>query len=251
MIANKKYNSAYAIFFLLTLVLLLSACGKEQIPIDPIDLPDPVDSLPPPPPPTPTYRYLALGDSYTIGQSVPADQRFPVQTTFLLFNQQVAIQQLSVIATTGWTTGNLISALNGNNLGNNFDFVTLLIGVNNQFQGRSKAEYRTEFTNLLNRAISHVGNRKNRVFVLSIPDYSVTPFAMNRDTALIAQQINEFNAINKSVTDSAGIIYLDITPISREGRNDPTLHASDGLHPSGKQYERWAALLAPIMKQSL
>jgi lysophospholipase L1-like esterase len=249
MTTHKKYNISFSVIILLMLVFLFSACTKEQIPIVPITTPDPVDSMPPTP--TTTYKYLALGDSYTVGQSVPTDQRFPVQTTLLLSRQHITIQQLTVIATTGWTTGNLISSLNGNNPGNNFDFVTLLIGVNNQFQGRTKEEYRTEFTNLLNRSIGYVGNRKNRVFVLSIPDYSVTPFAVNRDTAFIARQINEFNAINKAVADSAGIKYLDITPISREGRSDPTLHASDGLHPSGKQYGRWAALLAPLMKQSL
>lgn len=248
MVAYKKYNTSFLGIILLMLVFLFSACSKEQIPIDPIDPPDPVDSMPPPPP---TYKYLALGDSYTIGQSVPSNQRFPVQAALLLADQQVTIQQLNVVATTGWTTGNLIAALNGNNPGNGFDFVTLLIGVNNQFQGRSKEEYKAEFSNLLNQSIAHVGNRKRRVFVLSIPDYSVTPYAVNSDTALIAQQINEFNAINRFVTDSIGITYIDITPISREGRTDPSLHAPDGLHPSGKQYGRWAALLAPLMKQSL
>jgi lysophospholipase L1-like esterase len=225
----------------------LASCSKEQPPVIP-PLPNPVDSLPPP---TPTYKYLALGDSYTIGQSVPATARFPVQAALLLADRGVTIQQLTVVATTGFTTGNLLSALNNNNPGNGFDFVTLLIGVNNQFQGRTVEEYRAEFSQLLQRSIAHAGNRKNRVFVLSIPDYSVTPFAINRDTAFIAQQINLFNGINRSVTDSAGVTYIDITPISRVGRTDPSLHASDGLHPSGKQYGQWAALLAPLLQQSL
>ena len=123
--------------------------------------------------------------------------------------------------------------------------------VNNQFQGRSKDEYSAEFTTLLNRSIAYAGNRRNRVFVLSIPDYAVTPFAINRDTAYISQQINEFNAINKTITTAAGVTYIDITPISREGRTNQSLHALDGLHPSGIQYGRWAALLAPLMKQAL
>ena len=244
---TKKYIASYISLFSLLMMMLLSACTEKQIITEPI-IPNPIDSVPPPPI---TYKYLALGDSYTIGQSVPTNQRFPLQATLLLANQQITIQQLTVVATTGWTTGNLLDALNYNNPGNGFDFVTLLIGVNNQFQGRSKDEYRAEFTTLLNRSIAYTGNRRNRVFVLSIPDYSVTPFAINSDTAYISQQINEFNAINKTITTAAGVTYIDITPISREGRTNQSLHASDGLHPSGTQYGRWAALLAPLMKQAL
>jgi len=199
-----------------------------------------------------TIRYfLALGDSYTIGQSVSADQRFPNQTKGLLSSQNINMAQPDIIATTGWTTGNLISALNSNPPSRVYDVVSLLIGVNNQYQGRSQAEYRAEFELLLTKSISYAGGRANRVFVLSIPDYSVTPFAQNLDVMRIAREIDEFNAINKQIARQYGVTYIDITPISREGKTDPTLHATDGLHPSGKQYMRWSALLAPLIKQVL
>ncbi len=193
--------------------------------------------------------YLALGDSYTIGQSVAEAERFPNQTVALLRAQNIKINDPKIIATTGWTTKNLIDALNATPPQNNYDVVSLLIGVNNQYQGRSIDEYKTEFTLLLNRAIQYAANKPTHVFVLSIPDYSVTPFAQGSDRARIAAEIDRFNAANIAISLQLGVNYLDITPISREP--DPTLVANDGLHPSGKQYKRWADLLAPMMKQVL
>ena len=225
----------------LLLIFLLSACAK-----DPASLPAstiPIDTSNKP------KTYLALGDSYTIGQSVAAEQRFPVQVTAIISSQGILINSPEIIAVTGWTTGSLLAALNNNPPTKTYDFVSLLIGVNNQYQGRSKEEYKAEFSILLSKAINYAGGRSNRVFVLSIPDYSVTPFARNADTAAIAREIDAFNAINKQVTLQSGITYLDITPISREP--DPALIANDGLHPSAKQYKRWAELLAPLMKQVL
>ena len=189
--------------------------------------------------------YLALGDSYTIGQSVLEAERFPNQTVSLLKSQGIKINDPKIIATTGWTTKNLIDALNANPPQNNYDVVSLLIGVNNQYQGRSIDEYKTEFTLLLNRAVQFAGNKPKHIFVLSIPDYSVTPFANGYDKAKIAAEIDQFNSENKKISIQLGVNYLDITPISREA--DPALIASDGLHPSGKQYKRWADLLAPMM----
>jgi len=191
-------------------------------------------------------KYLALGDSYTIGQSVSEPERFPNQTVSLLRSQGIKIYDPKIIATTGWTTKNLIDALNADPPQNNYDVVTLLIGVNNQYQGRSIDEYKTEFTLLLNRAIQYAGNKPTHVFVLSIPDYSVTPFASGYDKAKIAAEIDQFNSENKKISIQLSVNYLDITPISRE--TDPALIASDGLHPSGKQYKRWADLLAPMVK---
>ena len=195
--------------------------------------------------------YLALGDSYTIGESVPVQDRFPNQAVKLLRDVAVNIADPTIVATTGWTTHNLISALNATAPQNNYSFVTLLIGVNNQFQGRNIDEYRTEFTLLLNNAIQYAGNRKSRVFVLSIPDYSVTPFAASYDTARIAQEIDNFNNVNRTISQQMGVTWIDITGISREAKNDRTLLAADGLHPSGKQYKRWDDLLVPLMKQAL
>lgn len=193
--------------------------------------------------------YLALGDSYTIGQSVSAAERFPNQTVLLLRAQGIKINDPQIIATTGWTTKNLIDALNAAQLQNSYDVVSLLIGVNNQYQGKSIEEYKTEFTLLLNRAIQYAGKRATHVFVLSIPDYSVTPFANGSDKARIASEIDQFNSENKRISLQLGVNYLDITAISIEP--DPALIAGDGLHPSGKQYKRWADLLAPLMKAVL
>lgn len=203
------------------------------------------------PPTQSSYTFLALGDSYTIGQSVAEAERFPNITVELLRAMGKGSSVPKIIATTGWTTANLLSALNTNPPGNSYDVVTLLIGVNNQYQGRSLAEYRTEFTQLLTKAIEYARGNKSHVFVLSIPDYSVTPFAQNSDTARIAREIDLFNSANKEISNTFGVNYLDITPISREGKTDNSLHAVDGLHPSGKQYRRWATLLAPLVAPTI
>lgn len=193
--------------------------------------------------------YLALGDSYTIGQSVEINQRFPVQTVAMLNNLNVPFVQPEIIAQTGWTTGSLLFRLdNTAPLKNQYDIVTLLIGVNNQYQGRTQAEYSQQFTTLLERAIQYAGNKKKHVFVLSIPDYSVTPFAAGRNRELIAAQIDSFNAINKSISQLYQVNYIDITGDSRLASTYPALIANDGLHPSGEQYSLWAAKLAPVIR---
>jgi lysophospholipase L1-like esterase len=178
-------------------------------------------------------------------------ERFPNQVVELLKNEDFKIADLKIIATTGWTTGNLISALNSNPPGKNYSVVSLLIGVNNQYRGQSIDEYKTEFTILLNLSLKYAGNNKNNVFVLSIPDYSVTPFGSHLNKEKIANDIDAFNLINKTISDQFGVHYLDVTGISREAESNPSLVAGDGLHPSGEQYTRWAELLAPLMKKSL
>ena len=227
------------------MMLFVAACSKERTVI-PAQPNFPTDTTKKP------KTYLALGDSYTIGSSVAVSERFPVQLAGMFASQGQQITGPEIIATSGWTTGSLLSALSAAGpLKSNYDLVSLLIGVNNQYQRRSQAEYKTEFTTLLNQAISYAGGKKNRVFVLSIPDYSVTPFAQNSDTVTISNEIDQFNAINRQVAELMGVQYLDITPISREGRTNAAMQAGDGLHPSGLQYRRWAALLAPMMKASL
>ncbi|MEO8820044.1 MAG: SGNH/GDSL hydrolase family protein [Ginsengibacter sp.] len=195
--------------------------------------------------------YLALGDSYTIGETVAESDRFPVQLVTLLQNDSVKIDHPDIVAVTGWTTGNLLNALTSQPPKTDYSFVTLLIGVNNQYQGRSLEEYKTQFSQLLSLAISYARSNKDHVFVLSIPDYSVTPFAAKLDKAQIAQQIDEFNEANHLISQNARVNYLDITPISRDAANDPSLIARDGLHPSSQQYLKWDQLLEPLVLKAI
>jgi lysophospholipase L1-like esterase len=194
--------------------------------------------------------YLALGDSYTIGEAVEAPERFPVQAASLLRAEGINISDPDIIAVTGWTTGNLLNAIKENPPKENYSIVSLLIGVNNQYQGKPLDEYKAEFTTLVEAAIKYAGNNKDHVFVVSIPDWGVTPFAKERDTNKIAEEIDIYNQINKTISQDKGVNYLDITSISREGKADSSLQASDGLHPSGKQYALWARLLAPMMQKA-
>ena len=182
-------------------------------------------------------RYLALGDSYTIGESVDPSERFPVQLA-----RALNLGEPQIIAKTGWTTDELNAAIDEANPQGPFDLVTLLIGVNNQYRGRSADEYRTQFVGLLQRAIGFAGGDASRVIVVSIPDWGVTPFAEGRDRAKIAREIDQFNAINREEAQRAGAKWVDITPISR--RNDPGLVAADGLHPSGRQYTEWVKAIS-------
>ena len=233
----------------ITLLAVLIACKKP-----PADIP----SVPYTPPATDTTdnndtiikrTYLALGDSYTIGQSVAANDRFPVQTVWMLGNLNITFQQPEIIAQTGWTTGSLLFRLdNTPPTKSQYDIVTLLIGVNNQYQGRTQDEYRQQFTTLLERSIQYAGNNKQHVIVLAIPDYSVTPFASGRNRDLIAAEIDSFNIINKSIAQAYQVNYIDITSDSRQAAVYPSLIANDGLHPSGEQYRMWASRLAPMIK---
>ena len=190
-----------------------------------------------------TIHYLALGDSYTIGESVKYEERYPVQLVAKLRKDTVVIAEPTIIARTGWTTRQLKQAIESATLRNEYELVSLLIGVNNQYQGINIEVYKTEFRELLKKAIELAGGDKRRVFVLSIPDYAYTPFG--RNSSSISAQIDQYNAINLSITAEYGISYFDITPISRKGLQQPDLVASDGLHPSGKMYEQWTALIFP------
>jgi lysophospholipase L1-like esterase len=204
------------------------------------------------PPATLKKKYLALGDSYTIGQGVQPAERYPVQTiNWLAANGVLDISDPQIIATTGWTTTDLKTAIAGANLTGPFDAVSLLIGVNDQYRGYDTAGYRSRFTELLQQSILLAGNLPAHVFVLSIPDYSVTPFARNSDIDKIRKEIDEFNEINKQVAISFNVKYLDITPSTREMKSNPNLICFDGLHPSGLEYKKWAESLGPLMKTVL
>jgi lysophospholipase L1-like esterase len=184
-------------------------------------------------------RFLALGDSYTIGEGVAAQDRWPVQLAALLRSHGIAIGDPEIIARTGWTTDELQSAIGRESPHGPYALVTLLIGVNNQYRGRSITEYRAQFTDLLTQAIALAGGQSTRVLVLSIPDWGVTPFAAGKDQAQIAGDIDRFNAVNREVTVGRGARYVDITPDSRTA-TDAGSFAVDGLHPSGMAYRRWA-----------
>ncbi|MBL8064133.1 MAG: SGNH/GDSL hydrolase family protein [Anaerolineales bacterium] len=192
-----------------------------------------------------SLRYLALGDSYTIGESVEEADRFPNQLAALLKGQGLPVE-VTIIARTGWTTDELWQGIQAQTVNPPYDMVSLLIGVNNQYRGRSIDEYREGFVFLLNKAIEYAGGDGKRVIVFSIPDWGVTPFAIGRNSTQIASEIDAFNQVNLEEAQKAGAHYVDVTPISREAVNDPALIAGDGLHPSGKMYTEWAKSALPL-----
>lgn len=189
-----------------------------------------------------TIQLLALGDSYTIGESVAEDQRWPVQLMNRLKEKGYKTSPPTIIATTGWRTDDLKRAILAQKPSKDYTLVSLLIGVNNQYQGRSSEDYAPEFEELLNMAINFAGGKKDRVFVVSIPDYGYTPFGKAKQTE-ISRELDKFNKVNRSVAAQYGIQYFDITPISRHGLEDPSLVAEDNLHPSGKMYSKWVDLI--------
>jgi lysophospholipase L1-like esterase len=192
-----------------------------------------------------TLSFLALGDSYTIGESVPIYENFPYQTVQLLRKNGMWVQAPEIVAKTGWTTDELNAGINKTILSGQYDIVTLLIGVNNQYRGRSAEAYGQEFEELLKRAIAFAGGMHRHVYVLSIPDWGATPFAEGRDRKKIESEIDQFNQINKEISSKyTGVTYIDITPGTREAISDTSLVAKDKLHPSGKDYHRWAVQLS-------
>lgn len=184
--------------------------------------------------------YLALGDSYTIGESVPVADRWPVQLAGLLNSDSTLpdFEEPVIIARTGWRTDDLIKAITAAHPPSDFDLVSLLIGVNNQYQNRPVEQYTLEFEVLLKTAIEKAGGRKDHVFVVSIPDYGFTTFGRGNQEN-ISKAIDQYNAIARTVCTSYDVKYYYITDLSRNGLSSPDLVASDGLHPSGKQYGLW------------
>jgi lysophospholipase L1-like esterase len=188
--------------------------------------------------PTEKIKFLALGDSYTIGEAVNEGQRWPVQLVDQLRKKGFKCDDPKIIATTGWRTDDLKNAILKESPSKDYTLVSLLIGVNNQYQGKSSESYAREFQELLKMAVQFAGGDKSKVFVVSIPDYGFTPFGKEKKDS-ITMAIDEFNSVNKKITQALGVKYFNITDISRKGLEDPELVASDGLHPSGKMYTLW------------
>lgn len=222
------------------LTLALSGCAVQQL-----------EPGAPPSASTRGPRYLALGDSYTIGESVAPEARWPVQLVARLRADGVAIAEPEIIARTGWTTTELDAAIDAAKPQGTYDLVSLLAGVNDQYRGGETEAYRPAFRNLLHRAIDFAGDRPGRVIVVSIPDWGITPFAATRDRAAITAAIDRFNAVNRDEAAQAGVRYVDITTISRRAAQDATLLAPDGLHPSAAMYSEWVNAALPEVRAAL
>ena len=192
--------------------------------------------------------YLALGDSYTIGEQVLLSESFPYRTEQILRKKGYHITAPEIIAKTGWTTDELNAAIERTTFLKQYDLVSLLIGVNNQYRGRNADEYRNEFEALLKKAIGFAGNDPEKVFVLSIPDWGTTPFAEGRERNNIAQEIDAYNKACKNTTEKFDSHFIEITGSQRKDNDMPGMLAADGLHPSGKEYAKWAGKLAAAME---
>lgn len=217
--------------FLVSLILLLVSCS-DQIKGQEVEKEDQIELI----------NYLALGDSYTIGQGVEPAERWPNQLVTRIVQNGYELDKFRIIAQTGWTTGNLINAVDAAEL-EGYNLVSLLIGVNNQFQNLDFAIFTTQFDLLLDRAIQIVGN-KERVFVVSIPDYGVTPFGSS-NAMQIAEEIDEYNAYISNRCSTQGITFINITEISRNLGDSPGALAPDNLHPSSDQYTAWVDVILP------
>ncbi len=206
------------------------------------------------------YTYLALGDSYTIGEQVSIYDSFPYQTVQLLRKEMNTVNPEQgkaefnapeIIAKTGWTTDELNERIISTIFSDKYDFVSLLVGVNNQYRGRSAENFREEFEQLLQQAILFAGGKVNRVFVLSIPDWGITPFAADKDRLKIAVEIDQYNEVCKLAAGKYHCIFIDITTSQREDGMKEDFLAADLLHPSGKEYTKWARQLSVAMRGSI
>jgi lysophospholipase L1-like esterase len=205
----------------------------------------------PTPPASASISYLALGDSYTIGEGAGHDDRWPVQLAGMARAQGLMITEPDIIARTGWTTAELQAAIQAANNQKTYGLVSLLIGVNNQYRGQSTATYRTEFRALLATAIRFAGGQAKHVVVLSIPDWGQSPYALGRDQARIATEIDQFNAVAHEECQHADVAFVDITPSTRSAAGDVRQFTTDGLHYTGAQMRHWAEQTLPIVDKLL
>jgi lysophospholipase L1-like esterase len=217
--------------------LLCAGCGDDSAPVAGTPAPNRAVSV----------RMLALGDSYTSGESVPQNKSWPYQLEAVLLEDSVRVTALKVVAHTGWTTTDLIVGMNKTTLAPPYDLVTLQIGVNNQFGGVPFEVFEDEFPELLARATTLAGDRPDHVVVLTIPDYSVTPVGQRLDPDQTRSEIDSYNGFITATLDSTEVSLINITDISREAAEDSSLTARDGLHPSGEQYARWVELIRPVV----
>lgn len=229
----KKASSSVVAAFALILLLIFIAAMKER----------PLQNKP--------YSYLALGDSYTVGEGIAVKESFPYQVVSILRTTGIEFKNPKVVAKTGWTTDELKAAIQDSELHGRYDVVTLLIGVNNQYRKGLVSDYIPGFESLLQQAIRFAGNNSRKVIVLSIPDWSVTPFGIGPTQNEIASEIDQFNKANKRVAEKYNVHYLNITPSTRQAARDSALIAEDGLHPSGKEYNKWAKKVAAIIRSGL
>ena len=192
-------------------------------------------------------KYLALGDSYTIGELVPAEDNFPQQTVSILKEKKIEVSLDKIIAVTGWTTGELNEAISKEKPDSDYDWVTLLIGVNNQYRGQEIERYEKELYNLISQSILFANGRASRVIILSIPDWGLTPFNTKRDSAQVSKEIDEYNTIKKKWAEHFGCPYIDITPLTRKYSKDEEYLTNDKLHLTGKMYRLWAERIAQII----
>lgn len=227
---------------MLFLLLPLLSCSQSKMPM--------TEMKPAIPGNQKTLTYLALGDSYTIGEGVAANERWPVQLRDLLSIDSFQVLNPKIIARTGWTTDELENAIVAEMLTDTFDLVSLLIGVNNQYRGRTPEQFRPDLVRLIEKALHYAANDTSRVFMVSIPDWGVTPFANGRDRQKIASEIDAFNAVIQEEAAARNILFVDITPISREAATDLSLLAPDNLHPSASMYSRWVdVIIPPLLNQ--
>lgn len=198
-------------------------------------------------------KFLALGDSYTIGESVAAGERWPQQLVELLRQRGVAIADPEIIAVTGWTTEELMAAIERQNPPDDYALVSVLAGVNNQYRGQSVESYAADLRGLLDRAVAFAGGNRERVLVLSIPDWTATPFfaTTGRDFESQRDQMARYNAACREVAEAVGLAYYDITPSTLHAATDDSLVAADGLHPSGKLYAHWVKQIVDSVHETL
>ena len=196
------------------------------------------------------YSYLALGDSYTIGEGVSLHKSFPYQIVCLLRKDGYHFYAPEIIAKTGWTTDELETAINNYEFLPKYDFVTLLIGVNNQYRGRDIIEYKEQFENLLKKSIAFAHGKAEHVVVLSIPDYGSTPFGQKMDAEKISKEIDEYNTLNKAISIQYKVHYVEITEGTRKTKGNTEAVVADGLHPSEKEYAKWAKKVAGLVKKA-